>query len=1196
MATNNPLLVPVNVEAFVVNQNVLQNKGVNIQRWQFAYSFLNNFTTPQPKAFTGKNDLPGTGTILHWTLPEIIRNGKQTAEGNVGFPLAPNRWLVVRYSGPADSRQAVAWVVQSDALGNGDRVTGGAPYLQPNATAVQPTYTGQVVALSNWNEPNPPSLFLTAVAPGNNMFAAFQPYCWNVFSLFDPLTGVANQDTLSYFVAGWYSNADDDIVATWQQNGSFSDFLATAKWQLAQPSDDTSTWALYHSMVWGIDWDINGAAPTTAPHGTAVNMALGNTAVDALTALIESQAAGVSGIDPKLLEALQYGLLPAYDQPDAAYELEQQIKASWFGSGGGGYAWEVVNAPVDPATGDPPPPMTPEERATVDTWLAGLNQTQVAYDEAVRTLAALQWALYQTWWKYNNAQSNGLTDPYPEGTSQEQFEAALNPANSESLVSRVYAQQGLIAQLAATIPTGATQAELQAAIAAYAQEKGLPETRILKQYAQRPFSRAYDPVILMQGLKNDALLVPVELLQCRFMDQLVTGFRFGDRSISLADVQGVIPVPGHMEAVPPQLVNLLQEFFLLDPTNATMIAEAALGTSDPQTIEDVAASMYEGKQVDSGICPDLELAAWTPPWAPLILLWDVVWYPVAHDHDGTPQWTFDGEEYTWNGVGFDPTAPTWEYQSMVFMTPQASFNFRAQLEKFISENPDNEAAQELEEFIENTDNWDFLSQSFLGLTPRMNLRNPDPNVSASVDRQTYFPDTTLADLVASSATYVPQPGMPQPQPFQPWPPSGFQDWRAGQFLIRRLTVVDKFGQTCELVTSETQLATTPVLAPSLRPQFPVINDESYRFVQLPPRILQPARLNLDFVSCADDDAILGLAAGVNPVCAWLLHNYLDESITCYDQEGHILGAVWVITNEQQQQVVNWTAAPNSDYATIADLVSDPDLNHLGLMLQNIQQSGPDALISMLETLDNAALTIDDGVTSADIGMTLLAGRPIAMVRMRLQFELEGEAVTDPSWRFTFAPKPNPVTGWTFNVRMGEAGRFSDGLVGYFCGNDYQLFYAPNVPENLPDLQYVVPVGTGSSIALPFDGATAALLTVLMDPRAVVHATTGILPTINTGIPQEFVGSAFANIDLTFNVGPLLTDAVIEADAVESSVVMPRPSLKNGVWSWQQFDGSAWVTQPIMAAAPTARFNNVPSQLRDGLLRLSGPMKKDANTE
>lgn len=1201
MATNNPLFVPMVVNAFAVNQNVLADKGANICRLQFAYPFLNTYSSPAPKPFSGGN-YPSTGVALFWDLPKILREGTESG-GSLDFPLVPNRWLVVRYNGPVTARTATAWVVQSDFLGNSDPITGGSPYLQPNATTIQPTFVGQVVSLSNWNEPNPPSLFLTAVAPANTTFASYQPYCQNVFSLFDPLDGVSSEDTLSYLVAGWYSNQSDDIVGSWQASGSFTRFLARAGWDLPEGSpDDTATWAMYHGMVWGLEWNLTGPAPSNVPNPADIRVAVGNTTVDAFGALIAQQS-GNDWIDAGLLQAFQHGMLSRLDNPDPQFELQQAIHQSWFSAHSGGYGWDIVDAQPDPSQTDPPTPISPEERANEEQWLAELNQQQAAYDSAAVALADQQWNLYQVWWKYGNAQGQGFTNPYPDGTSQQQFTDALDPTNPSSLVSLVNAAQQNLQQMATTIPTGSTQEELQAAIQAYAAQKQLPPTRQLKQVALRPTNQAVDPVVLMQGLGADAPLTPNEPLASRFLSQLVTGFTYGSGNTSeivLSQVQSAIPVPANMSAVPTEAQNLLDEFFFLDPTNATMVAEAALGTTDSTTVQELATAMQGGANV-IGVCPDIDLAVWTQPWRPLVLMWDVLYYPINHDDRGQDLWTFDGNDYTWNGVGHNPDAQPWEYQSLIFMTPQASFNFRAQVMKFIDEHPNADGLEEFYDFVEQIDDWDFLSQSLVGMNQMMTLRDPRPNVSASLDPTQYYPGVTLASLVQSNADYVPYPGQPQPPPFESFPPSGFQNWRAGQFLIRRLWVMDRFGQTCEVVNSQTQAGFSPVLAPSLVPQHPVLRKEPARFIQLPPRLLQPARLNFDFLSASDDSDVLGLEPSVNPVCAWLLHNFIDESIVTYDNQGNALGAISTVTNDEDQEVVVWTASPGSAYATIADLLNTPALVQLGQMLTELQSLGADAFRSLSKTLDEASWNISGSETTTDLGLTLLAGRPVAMVRARLQFLLEGAAVTDPSWRFTFSENPNPMTNWRFNIRLGEAGQNSDGLIGYYASTgspaatDYSTLYAPNVPEGLPDPSYITPIGTGAAFALPFDGATTAILTLLMDPRSVVHATTGILPVISVAIPQTFVGQAFAQMDLMFTIGPVLTASVhAQDDPAPAAVVMPRPSVKNGTWAWQQFDGSAWSTFDVTPATPTAQFSNVPPVLREGLLRLTGAMSGETS--
>lgn len=1179
MATNNPLLVPVNVAAFVINENVLANKGVNIMRWQFSYSALNTFDSPQPQPFAAGNNLPGTGVIVDWELPAALRRGVQQPGGLVQFPLVPNRWLVVRYSGPAVARIATAWVVESDTLGNNNPITGGSPYIAPFTETVSPTWVGQVVSLDNFSAEPPPLMFLTAVAPGNNLFTSFQPYCNNVFSIFDPLTGVAEQDTLSYFVAGWYTDQDLDFIGTWQQdNITFEEFLRNANWQLAAPSTDTCTWGLYHGMVWGIDWDLKGPAPNNVPDPTTIQVAVGNTATDALTALIKKQSIDNPLIDAELLEALQYGLLPFFDQPDAQFQLSQKIEEAWFTSFSGGYAWEVVNTPVDPSQGDPPPPLPPAELELEAEWLATLNQLQSDYDNAVRDLAATQWSLYQVWWKFQFALTNNLTNPYPSGTSQLQFEQALNPQSGTSLVSQAHNQLQAIDELKETIDGFILSHEL-------------PSTRQLKQFARRPFAQPYDPVVLMQGLRTDTSPAPTLPRVCRFLSQVVTGFFYGPGGggISLPDVVSVIPVPQNMSAVPSEMLNLLQEFFMLDASNATMVSIKVMGTTNPVVVQSIYNAMLEGEHVSLGIRPDLNLAEWTQPWSPLVLLWDVLWYPIDHNAGSDPLWDFDGDDYVWSGEGFSNTAPVWDYTGMTFMTPQASFNFRAQVERFIRENPGEESVRDLNDFITTIDNWDFLSQGLTGFSQALLLRDPSPNASPGLDTELFFGDQTLSTLVGSNATAVPEPGVPQQPPFG-WPPSGFQNWRAGQFSIRRLYVVDRFGQTCELVNPE-QPNFRPVISDSLLANPPVFPNEQDSLIQLPPRVLQPARLNFDFVSCLDDHNVLGLYPGVNPVCAWLLHNFLDKSVMTYDNTGVILGAIRVVENDLHQEVVVWQPAPESPYITIEDLINEPHLKHLGQCLSAVQELGSDAFASFLDALDEASWTIDSTVATSDIGLALLAGRPIAMVRVQLELELDATVVSDPSWRFTFQPEPNPMTGWAFNVRLGEAAQFEDGLIGYFSGDDYDTLFVAQVPTE-PVSSYIVPIGKGDSLSLSFGGGPS-WFTLLMDPRSPVHATTGILPNVTLTIPHTFVNAAFNRLQVLFHAGPVLTTTIVQADTIPSpisSVVIPTPFLKNGIWLWQQFNSTTntWETSTVAPPVQTALLGNAPVSLRSGLLRLINP--------
>ena len=120
----------------------------------------------------------GIGIHLHWELPDYFRRGTQPAQGgDVVFPQAPNRWLVIRYlslfdtgSGKYGAVQSKGWIVESDYISS-QRTTetyvspepksDSINILRPSVTAPLPPnvptgvppfkYMGRVVDLDKWN-------------------------------------------------------------------------------------------------------------------------------------------------------------------------------------------------------------------------------------------------------------------------------------------------------------------------------------------------------------------------------------------------------------------------------------------------------------------------------------------------------------------------------------------------------------------------------------------------------------------------------------------------------------------------------------------------------------------------------------------------------------------------------------------------------------------------------------------------------------------------------------------------------------------------------------------------------------------------------------------------------------------------------------------------------------------------------------
>src|SRR5580700_5185931 len=132
--SNDPLLVPMTVEALVVNDAVRapKNQFQTFLRTQMTYTFIQGMGNGQP--FTNGNDTNFTkqvnvppnnvpssqyynGVYLKWRLPKAFTSGTQdNSTGVTTYPQVPNRWLVIRYSGALTGRQATAWIIESDFI------------------------------------------------------------------------------------------------------------------------------------------------------------------------------------------------------------------------------------------------------------------------------------------------------------------------------------------------------------------------------------------------------------------------------------------------------------------------------------------------------------------------------------------------------------------------------------------------------------------------------------------------------------------------------------------------------------------------------------------------------------------------------------------------------------------------------------------------------------------------------------------------------------------------------------------------------------------------------------------------------------------------------------------------------------------------------------------------------------------------
>ncbi len=392
----------------------------------------------------------------------------------------------------------------------------------------------------------------------------------------------------------------------------------------------------------------------------------------------------------------------------------------------------------------------------------------------------------------------------------------------------------------------------------------------------------------------------------------------------------------------------------------------------------------------------------------------------------------------------------------------------------------------------------------------------------------------VAELVGDEITTAPEPL------------NHFSPIRSGAMKMAHLRLVDSFGQVMTVPCDQV-----------ITPERLTIAGSPY-LIKLPPRLVQPARINFRWLAADQSLVEMNDNRSHTPICGWFLPNNLDSSLMVYDRGGRFLGSI-----RRRESQIAWQAAPGShvDVAEIENKHLRALVNHI---LTKKAVDGPGGaktptnfLEDFVSTIDSALETIDPEGFAQHQGLALLVGRPLAIVRASVNLELQGQPAVNQSWTAfrkdlnRHSRETEKFTEVKFPIRIGEYQQLNDGLVGYWLerGEDrYQddRFYAPQTPDSTrnqsidhPDIRIHKddePVNLWQSL-----DDVPQVLTLLLDPRGAIHATSGILPTKAIDIPPDQYSPALQNIEVTFLTAPLLTDA--------GSRAMPLPVEEGFSWSW-----------------------------------------------
>jgi hypothetical protein len=743
---------------------------------------------------------------------------------------------------------------------------------------------------------------------------------------------------------------------------------------------------------------------------------------------------------------------------------------------------------------------------------------------------------------------------------------------------------------------------------------------------QRPLPRWYgpvDPVILVQGGKRsfkhgaDGRFAQDGTLVCR-----LSGAQVRELTVqSSANIRVAVLANDLLErgvdngSTPPECDELLGEAVLLDPGSASAAASAtAHPNAQSFVVEQTAWWALRDPAIDpapilahSGIAGMLPSPiAITPPvapWTPLVLEWEVEYLPSAQ---AAADWDL-GE------IDFAPLAdrlPAANAAGKItsgraILTRGASDSIASAAQRALDQANQTGSATTIDKRVIAR----FSSTLASELHDAINLI-ADQLAAAPSDDRAALRDLigTLADMDVLSGALdglhtqlrggYAGDGSTVPTPPAVAPPD-LVALRAGFVRLRRLRLVDAFGQALYLAGSGPQTPADPARVVLAEPLVTPGRADLAAFV---PRFTSPARLWLRYVDAASDD---DANEERNPLCGFVLPNHLDGALEAFDIDGTNLGTL----RPDATSGVAWEGAPGTAatvgqqppataHASMRGMLAG--LRRWGVADAGVAEARETALSALLRVIDSTLWSVDPYGHVGEEHLALLVGHPVALLRARLRIEVDEPIASD-----TVAHTPVPV-------RLGALAHWQDGLFGYFVDDDFTTFYCADRAAadlarkvgpmsgflqsiaDVPDYYatFANDIGAApqgqSPVGHPFIAPGDVVwvrpnrevsLLLLVEPFTTVHATVGLVPRKEIGMRRNWLQASLERLAPTFRFGPLLVDP--------KTVRMPVANDLHGSWSWDhRADVAAWAHADVVRGTQDALLPVDPPVMQEGWLTLS----------
>ncbi|OCL06350.1 hypothetical protein AOQ84DRAFT_432639 [Glonium stellatum] len=1106
MASKN-LLLPIKLDAFVLNPAVCngqarESKIAPITQPNYTYlrvdqnaartdvlphvdlhlSSPSNVNPRITNLSTRQTRLERQGVYLHWTIPRIYRSGsssandkKKSVNGNEDptapvFPAVPNRWLVVRklHAGSinpkVDMPEIEAWVVESDRVRRIDELNsdvdlqndvspfmdinlksldeGGNPVQNSGEGSVSITdqaevFIGMKFPAATWSEDKEAArVKLHLLASSNQLFADYQPHNGNVFSILDnfiynevrdAMGKVVSRDrlksaTADYYVIGWHSDDADDVLYT-ASEGKRRERLAKLSLALSETLPDSTGWLdkvdkariVCHGAMYGVNWN-DTLKPATPADDWSSNLnqkqqiSIGTTPIDALLAYVSAHHGEKPSDDKKadtgLIRQLEEDIhnLAAYlrvqDESVEAYRkaTDQLIHRNYSRSNGG----TRYTFPISQQPGKPTLPSDDDMKS-----LRKLN-----------TIRTQQWELFSLWFKYFSTDASA---------ADARLKALLKLAENQ------------------LIEVNNCKNDISNAVEAVASE----------------YHQQRDPTLLVGGVKSGWAHDFLDKVKVRLDTQLVHD-----------------PGKPNIDFAKDTIKKLLGEF-------------CALGENNTKSDDTNNLPMYHDTGIEGG-----DNKPWRDrwnnmqPWFPLFVEWEA-----EYVHVPWQEWKLkkrvnktSGLEHTYYGINPDIDLTKINDKRVlsgrILVLPQPSFSLEALIQQLFDTVPETELnpiidREERDKLLANVRRLSFLSAPMSGLTDHLLTLARGTHIKPTVRATGKFPQA-ISEAVDSNNVYSKErigrmdlESDPTPYGMQIYvrstgdnTPSPFKPVTHGQLRFTKLNIIDKFGQAIHALQPTASAIITDRITPCVSEFYETETrgntndahtasaddkDGFSEFVQLPPSINQPARLNAYFVKRESNDPTSGwrpASEWENPIWGWIVVNYIDYGIQLFTAGGVFYREVRLPNDEAHGRTSGVASATWLPFKK-TELQPGQSVAQLDRLIQKLTAKDRGEYLQAFLDMINGALKFS-GAAPGEYAESLncIVGKPLALVNMGWSLELSTSAYTNQSTMNVSAPSmkllgsPNAANVYQFPIKIGDSHREFDGLVGYFpvkrAGEDHIL--------------------------------------------------------------------------------------------------------------------------------------------------------------